>query len=59
MLVSYLVVPLNTYKHQNVQVGGDAEKEEIKQKLTDFMCQMWSIEENDHTNRQAEQAEEV
>lgn len=57
--VTYLVVPLNTYQHQDVQVAGDAEKEEVKQKLTDSMCQSWTVHENDHADRQAEQAEEV
>ncbi len=59
MLVTYLVVPLNTYQHQDVWVGGDAEKEEVKEKLTDFTRQMWPVEENDHADGQAEQAEEV
>lgn len=59
MSVTYLVVPLNTYQHQDVYVGGDAEKEEVKEKLTHRMWQTWSVDENDRTNRQAEQAEYI
>ena len=37
MSVTYLVVPLNTYQHQDVYVGGDTEKEGVKEKLTHRM----------------------
>lgn len=37
IVVAYLVVPLNTYQHQNVKVRSDAEKADVKEKLADSM----------------------
>lgn len=59
LVATYLVVPLDAYQHQNVQVRCNAEKEDGKNKLTDFMYQRRFMRENENTNRQAEQAEEI
>ncbi|KAI3366792.1 hypothetical protein L3Q82_009456 [Scortum barcoo] len=59
MTVTYLTIPLKTYQHQDVCVRGDAEEEEVKEKLTDSLRQSRPFEENDHADGQAEQAQEV
>ncbi|KAG7240739.1 hypothetical protein INR49_026628, partial [Caranx melampygus] len=56
---SYLVVSLNAYQHQDVQVGADAEEEKVEEKLTDAVRQMRPAVENHHAEGQADQAQEV
>ena len=37
MSVAYLVVSLKTYQQQDVYMRGDAEKEKVKEQLTNYM----------------------